>query len=202
MGHAIIARLLPRVDPVHKVSIIPRGIGALGYTLQRLSEDRFLMTHEELENKIAVLLGGRAAEKLIFNHLSTGAADDLAKATGLARSMVARYGMDEKLGYVTYDSEQPVYLGPGYAGPGERLFSEHTADAIDGAVRGIIHEVFDRVYGALSHNVAVLRQGAQELLVHETLDASDLDRLATHLVVPPPRTTLSPPTPCAKRRAQ
>ncbi|MGN8159399.1 ATP-dependent zinc metalloprotease FtsH [Salinisphaera sp. SWV1] len=182
MGHALMARLLPGVDPVHKVSIIPRGIGALGYTLQRPIEDRFLMTREELENKIAVLLGGRAAEKLIFEHLSTGAADDLSKATDLARSMVARYGMDEQLGYVTYDNERPSYLGPGYPGQGERLFSEHTADAIDRAVRTIIHDVFERVYTALQHNRIVLERGAQELLEHETLEAADLDRLTAKLV--------------------
>ncbi|AWN17162.1 ATP-dependent zinc metalloprotease FtsH [Salinisphaera sp. LB1] len=184
MGHALMARLLPGVDPVHKVSIIPRGIGALGYTLQRPIEDRFLMTREELENKIAVLLGGRAAEKLIFEHLSTGAADDLSKATDLARSMVARYGMDEQLGYVTYDNERPSYLGPGYPGQGQRLFSEHTADAIDRAVRTIIHDVFERVYTALEKNRAVLERGAQELLEHETLEAADLDRLEMDLAEP------------------
>ncbi|MES1935768.1 ATP-dependent zinc metalloprotease FtsH [Salinisphaera hydrothermalis] len=183
MGHALMTRLLPGVDPVHKVSIIPRGIGALGYTLQRPTEDRFLMTREELENKIAVLLGGRAAEKLVYRHLSTGAADDLSKATDLARSMVTRYGMDEQLGYVTYDNEPASLLGPGgYGGPGERSFSEHTADAIDGAVRTIIHDVFERVYAALERNRDVLEAGARELLEHETLDAADLDRLAADLV--------------------
>ncbi|MGB7757014.1 MAG: ATP-dependent zinc metalloprotease FtsH, partial [Salinisphaera sp.] len=157
MGHALMTRLLPGVDPVHKVSIIPRGIGALGYTLQRPTEDRFLMTREELENKIAVLLGGRAAEKLVYGHLSTGAADDLSKATDLARSMVTRYGMDEQLGYVTYDHEPASLLGPGgYGGSSERPFSEQTADAIDSAVRAIIHDVFERVYAALEHNRKVL----------------------------------------------
>src|SRR5437867_3182942 len=97
MGHALIALSLPGVDPVHKVSIIPRGVGALGYTIQRPIEDRFLMTKEELENKMAVLLGGRAAELIVFNHLSTGAADDLRRVTDISRSMVTRYGMSEKL---------------------------------------------------------------------------------------------------------
>ncbi|WP_423820650.1 ATP-dependent zinc metalloprotease FtsH [Salinisphaera sp. SPP-AMP-43] len=181
MGHALMTRLLPGVDPVHKVSIIPRGIGALGYTLQRPTEDRFLMTREELENKIAVLLGGRAAEKLIFDHLSTGAADDLAKATNLARSMVARYGMDEQLGYVTYDNEQPSFLSPNPTGMNERAFSEHTANAIDRAVRLIIHDVFERTYAALKRNRAVLVQSAHELLERETLESVDLDRLAQNL---------------------
>ena len=96
MGHALVAMALPGSDPVHKVSIIPRGIGALGYTIQRPTEDRFLMTREELENKMAVLLGGRAAEHIVFGHLSTGAADDLSKVTNIARSMVMRYGMDAR----------------------------------------------------------------------------------------------------------
>ncbi|MFN6961040.1 MAG: ATP-dependent zinc metalloprotease FtsH, partial [Rhodocyclaceae bacterium] len=103
MGHALVALALPGTDPVHKVSIVPRGIGALGYTIQRPTEDRYLMTREELENKIAVLLGGRAAEKLVFGRLSTGAADDLAKATDIARDMITRYGMDEELGFIAYE---------------------------------------------------------------------------------------------------
>jgi cell division protease FtsH len=116
MGHALVALALPGTDPVHKVSIIPRGIGALGYTIQRPTEDRFLMTRAELEHKIMVLLGGRAAEKLVFGHLSTGAADDLAKVTDIARDMVMRYGMVEELGYVAYEAQRPRFLelpGPG-----------------------------------------------------------------------------------------
>src|SRR6202023_2204335 len=113
MGHALIALSLPGSDPVHKVSIIPRGVGALGYTIQRPTEDRFLMTREELENKMAVLLGGRAAELLIFNHLSTGAADDLRSVTDIARSMVTRYGMSAKLGSVAYERDPRAFLtGP------------------------------------------------------------------------------------------
>src|SRR5512139_3574454 len=115
MGHELVALALPGSDAVHKVSIIPRGIGALGYTIQRPTEDRYLMTREELEHKIMVLLGGRAAEVLIFGQLSTGAADDLAKVTDIARDMVTRYGMDEALGYVAYDAEKPRFLD--LAGP-------------------------------------------------------------------------------------
>ena len=110
MGHALVALALPGSDAVHKVSIIPRGIGALGYTIQRPTEDRYLMTRDELENKIAVLLGGRAAERLVFGHTSTGAADDLAKATDIARAMVMRYGMDEELGHAAYDRERAPFL--------------------------------------------------------------------------------------------
>ncbi|HAO75283.1 MAG TPA: cell division protein FtsH, partial [Pseudomonas sp.] len=111
MGHALVAMALPGVDPVHKVSIIPRGMGALGYTIQRPTEDRFLMTREELENKMAVLLGGRAAEWLVFAHLSTGAADDLAKVTDIARAMVTRYGMSTRLGHLALEREPNAFLG-------------------------------------------------------------------------------------------
>src|SRR6201988_1129933 len=114
LGHAIVAIVLPGQDEVQKISIIPRGIGALGYTIQRPTEDRFLMTREELENKMCVLLGGRGAEYLVFGHLSAGAADDLAKVTDIARNMVARYGMEEKLGPVTYDADRPSFLENGF----------------------------------------------------------------------------------------
>ena len=134
MGHALVALALPGTDPVHKISIIPRGIGALGYTIQRPTEDRFLMTREELENKMAVLLGGRAAEHVIYGHLSTGAADDLVKVTDIARSMVMRYGMDEKLGNLSFEDERPAFL-PTQIAPAERRYSEETAREIDRAVR-------------------------------------------------------------------
>ncbi len=111
MGHALIAMAIPGADMVQKVSIIPRGIGSLGYTIQRPTEERFLMTQAELESKLTVLLGGRAAEQLVFGELSTGAADDLAKATEIARHMVARYGMDARLGHATYETERPTFLG-------------------------------------------------------------------------------------------
>ena len=110
MGHALVALSLPGSDTVHKVSIIPRGIGALGYTIQRPTEDRYLMSREELENRMAVLLGGRAAETIVFGELSTGAADDLQKVTDIARAMVTRYGMVEKLGQVTFEDQPQSFL--------------------------------------------------------------------------------------------
>src|SRR6202000_3073806 len=111
MGHTLVALSLPGSDKVHKVSIIPRGIGSLGYTIQRPTEDRFLMTRQELENKMAVLLGGRAAETIVFGELSTGASDDLSKVTDIARSMVTRYGMTSELGLIAYEKNQRGYLG-------------------------------------------------------------------------------------------
>jgi cell division protease FtsH len=182
MGHALVALALPGTDPVHKVSIIPRGIGALGYTIQRPTEDRFLMTREELKNKIAVLLGGRAAEKLIFQEISTGAADDLAKATDIARNMVTRFGMDEKLGYVTYDTDRPPLLGQLAAPPyPEHRFSEATACAIDDAVRTIIHTVFERASNLLKDNRDILENCASTLLQKETLDEDELRTLTREL---------------------
>src|SRR3989338_3371655 len=107
MGHAIIGFALKSDDVVHKISIIPRGVGALGYTIQRPTEDRFLMTPAELENKLTMLMGGRASEQVVFGYFSTGAADDLVKVTDIARSMVTRFGMVEKLGHVAYEADRP-----------------------------------------------------------------------------------------------
>jgi cell division protease FtsH len=174
MGHALVAMSLPGTDPVHKISIIPRGIGALGYTIQRPTEDRYLMTREELENKMAVLLGGRAAEKVVFQHLSTGAADDLAKVTDIARSMVMRFGMEEKLGHVTYEAERPLFLGiPGAQAP-QREFSEETAREIDRAVRAIVESAFDKARDILTRERGQLDRGAELLLQKETLGEEDL----------------------------
>ncbi|RME97014.1 MAG: cell division protein FtsH, partial [Alphaproteobacteria bacterium] len=179
MGHAIVAMALPGVDPVHKVSIIPRGIGALGYTIQRPTDARYLMTREELENKIAVLLGGRAAEKIIFGHLSTGAADDLAKATDIARAMVARYGMDEKLGHVSYDAERPNFLGtPDQAAWFNRRYSEATAERMDAAVKEEIDAIFARTLALLEANRSLLEEAARDLLERETLAEKELEAIA------------------------
>ncbi len=183
MGHALLGMTLPGVDTVHKVSIIPRGIGALGYTIQRPSEDRFILTRDELENRIAVLLGGRAAEHVAFRHLSTGAADDLAKATDIARDMVMRYGMDEKLGPVSYDSERPTFLNlPPGMGYSERRYSDETAHAMDEAVQRIVERVFARAVDLLSRQRKVLDHGAALLLEHETLDEAALAALREDIV--------------------
>ena len=135
MGHALVALAIPGSDPMQKVSIIPRGIGALGYTLQRPTDDRFLMGRQELEDKMTVLMGGRAAEMLLGEDISTGAADDLAKATDIARGMVLRFGMDERLGPVAWDTEQGQFLNQPGAFWRPRRFSDETAHEIDQAVR-------------------------------------------------------------------
>jgi cell division protease FtsH len=172
MGHAFVGAALPGSDVVHKISIIPRGIGALGYTIQRPTEDRYLMTREELENKMAVLLGGRAAEHLVYGHLSTGAADDLAKATEIARSMVTRFGMGATLGPVTYQTEPNSFLGQAYGS--QRLYSEETAREIDVAIRAIVEAQFQRARAILSTNRALLDDGAATLLAKETLSGAEL----------------------------
>lgn len=184
MGHALVALALPGADTVHKVSIIPHGIGALGYTLQRPSEDRLLMTRGELMHRIAVLLGGRAAEKLVFDELSTGAADDIVKATDIARNMVMRYGMDENLGYVTYAENQPRFLDVTVGTPFPYRgcdASPATAQQIDVAVRSIIHAAFDNATELLRTNRPTLDRCAQALLDKETLEETEIRNLTTDL---------------------
>jgi cell division protease FtsH len=183
LGHAMVAMALPGSDPVHKVSIIPRGVGALGYTIQRPTEDRFLMTRDELENKMAVLLGGRAAEEVIFGHLSTGAADDLAKVTDIARSMVMRYGMIQGLGHVAYEEDRAPFLG-GALPQGHREYSEATAREIDIAVRNIVDSAHDKAIAILRRHKAVLEGWAQKLLEKETLAEGELSDLRTLVTQP------------------
>ena len=182
MGHALVALALPETDPVHKISIIPRGIGALGYTLQRPTEDRFLMTRTDLEHKIAVLLGGRAAEKLVFGELSTGAADDLARATDIARDMITRFGMDEGLGYIAFEAQRPRFLDTPELAHGGCRVAESTQARIDQAIRDIVMGVFERAYRILDINRAVLERCARELLARETLDERDIRQLTQGLV--------------------
>jgi cell division protease FtsH len=184
MGHAIVAGCLPGTDPVHKVSIIPRGVGALGYTLQRPTEDRFLMTRDELEVKLAVLLGGRAAEDLAFGHLSTGAADDLARATDIARSMVTRYAMVPELGHSTYDEDPASFLGRPAPGASGRMYSEATAREIDCAIRSLVDAAFARARSVLATNRPTLEKAASLLLARETLTEADLRPLFAGLVLP------------------
>jgi cell division protease FtsH len=177
MGHALVAAAIPGSDPVHKISIIPRGIGALGYTLQRPTEDRYLMTREELENKMTILLGGRAAETLTFQHLSTGAADDINRATEIARSMVMRYGMDKDLGHVTYNSDPVGFLGPMGGGFQSRRYSEETAREIDCSVRKIVDKAHSRAVQILERNRTLLEEGSRDLLTKDTMPEQDLKAL-------------------------
>ena len=176
-GHALLALSLPGSDVVHKISIIPRGISALGYTLQRPTEDRYLMSSEELQNKMTVLLGGRAAEQIMLGRLSTGAADDLAKATEIARSMVMRFGMHPVLGLASYEPERPVFLQTEFQPFSPRRFSEATAREIDCAVRELLAAALERADSILNARRAALERISTALLERETLTAEELHAL-------------------------
>jgi cell division protease FtsH len=180
-GHAIVALSMPGADTVQKISIIPRGIAALGYTLQLPTEDRFLMTKTELENKIAVLLGGRIAEELIFGEASTGAQNDLVKVTDIAKSMVKAYGMSEKLGTITLERErQPQFVTIQGAQEGGD-YSEETAREIDCEIRRIIDEQYSFVKRLLAEKHSALVRGATLLLEKEVMSGADLkDIMAAH----------------------
>ena len=178
VGHALVAMSIPGGDAVHKISIIPRGIAALGYTMQLPTEDRFLMTVSELKNRIAILLGGRAAEEVIYGEVSTGAQDDLRKATDIAKSMVKAYGMSEKLGQVSLERDrQSIFLqtGPSQT-PGD--YSEQTSREIDCEVRLLIDEQFERARNLITSQEAILRKAAQVLLEKETISGEELKALA------------------------
>ncbi len=172
-GHALVATSLPHTDPVHKVSIIPRGIAALGYTLQLPTEDRYLLTRSELLDRLTVLLGGRCAEELVFQEVSTGAQDDLLKATDMARRMVAAYGMSERLGPVSFEQKrQPLFLLENL--PPARDYAEETARAIDEEVKVLLEEGCARARTILRERQGVLHRLAKLLLDREVIEGSEL----------------------------
>ena len=171
-GHALVAELVPHGEPVSKVSIVPHSRGALGYTLQMPTEDRYLLTFDELEDRIAVMLGGRAAEIVEFGTISTGASDDIARATELARRMVTEFGMSEKLGSVRYAGQQLQYLG-GSAGDNNQI-SPETRQVIDGEVQRLVTEQYKRAQELLKTHLSALTTLAQQLLKQETVSGSDV----------------------------
>lgn len=169
MGHALVGMALCPDQPIQKVSIIPRGIGALGYTIQRPSEDRFLMSKKGLQNRIAVLLAGRAAEALIFGEITTGAADDLVKATDIAKAMVTQYGMSDDIGMLSIDTQQSQFLE--HASQDASLnFGTEMAQRVSVAVAGFLDSAFALATDVLSQNESVLEASAQKLLIEETLN--------------------------------
>jgi cell division protease FtsH len=181
VGHALVALSIPGSDTVQKISIIPRGVAALGYTLQLPTEDRFLMTKSELENRIAILLGGRVAEQLVYAEVSTGARDDLLKATNIAKSMVKAYGMSEKLGQVSFDGErQPLFLQTGRPQT-EGEYSEQTSQEIDAEVRRIIDDQYARVMSILRAQQDVLHEAATVLLSKETITGEELQAIVAQV---------------------
>ena len=194
LGHALVAMALPGSDPVQKISIIPRGIAALGYTMQVPTEERFLMRKTELNNRIATLLGGRAAEALVFNDISTGAQNDLSRATDIARSMVTEYGMSERLGQVYFARKpQPQFLGSMGSTAGE--YSEETAKGIDEEVRQIIDRQYQVALAVLKANHDLLVTTADRLLVDEVIQGEALLALAEAVApLPDERTYSGSPT--------
>jgi cell division protease FtsH len=176
IGHALVALSLPGTDPVQKISIIPRGIAALGYTMQVPTEDRFLMKKSELLNRIATLLGGRAAEEIIFGDISTGAHNDLSRATDTAKSMVKEYGMSSKVGQVYFAHEKrPGFLGIGVGESPD--YSEATAEMIDAEIQEIIAHEYNRALEILKSRENVLKKGAQLLLEKEKIEGNELQAL-------------------------
>ncbi len=175
-GHAIVASLLPNADPVRRISIVPRGISALGYTLQLPTEDRYLMTKTELLDRLAVLLGGRVAEEIFFGEISTGAHNDLQRATDIATSMVKEFGMSEKLGYVTYEKEKKPLFLPSSLFP-TREYSEDTAKQIDEEVKKIVDDTYLRVKEILMDKKDKLEELARLLLEKEVVEEGDLKKI-------------------------
>jgi len=175
-GHALVAELVPTGEPVHKVSIIPRGIGALGYTLQLPEKEKFLATKNELLDQIAILLGGRVAEEIVFGDVSTGAQNDLERASDLARNMVCSYGMSEKLGPLTFGKKQPsLFLGTDYGE--EKNYSEETARKIDAEVKQVITTNYERVKKLHQEKRPFLDSLATRLEEKEVLSGEEVESI-------------------------
>jgi cell division protease FtsH len=183
-GHALVAASLPGTDPVRKISIVPRGIAALGYTQQQPTEDRYLLRKSELDNRLCVLLGGRVAEELVFGDVSTGAQDDLRKVTDMARAMVTTYGMSDEVGLLAYDQSSSPFL-PGVTPTPPHAYSEHTAQTIDAEVGAIVAQAHERVRLLLGEHQATLERLARRLLEQEVLEGAELQALLTLEPVPP-----------------
>jgi cell division protease FtsH len=197
-GHALMALSMKHADPVHRVTIIPRSIGALGATLQLPTEERYLMTREELHDRICVLLGGRVAEEVACKDISTGAEDDLERATEMARHMVCRFGMSDKLGPLTFGAAGAHRLStwtPEFGGP--RNYSEETLRLIDAEVKAVVATEHERAREHLSRQRETLEAVARELLVHETLQRADLEAIVQAAKQPQLRSTPSPTTAAA-----
>jgi cell division protease FtsH len=182
IGHALVATSLPHADPVHKVTIIPRGVGALGATYQLPLEDRYLLTRSELEDRIAVLLGGRAAEEAVYGEVSTGAHNDLERSTEMARLMVTQYGMSDKLGPLTFGGGQQALFLKGSGISAERDFGEDTARTIDEEIRSLVDRIYDRVRALMTEKKAVLVAAAAELKQRETIEGDRLRQLLSGAV--------------------
>jgi cell division protease FtsH len=175
-GHALVAERVETADPVHKISIIPRGVAALGYTQQLPTEDRYLLQRPELYDRLAVLLGGRAAEQIVFHEISSGASNDLERATDMARQMVTKLGMSDAIGPVTFGRNSGTFLQPN-GGPDQREYSEATAQVIDGEVRRLLTDAYQRALDILTQDRQFLDAIARQLLEKEVMDREELREL-------------------------
>ena len=184
MGHALAASSLPAMDPVHKVSIVPRAIGSLGYTLQRPTEDHFLISCQMLKDRIVILMAGRAAEYLAYGQISTGAADDLARATDIARQLITRFGMSTELGQSVLERQNTTYLGERMQSVGEKDYSEQTAREVDLGIRALLDEAYGRAKALLDSRRGDLDAGAHLLLEKETLTPEEYPPLMPIKPVP------------------
>jgi cell division protease FtsH len=194
-GHAIVASVLPGLDPVHKISIVARGFGALGYTMQLPLEDRYLLTREDLLSQLAVLLAGRSAEQIKFGHLSTGAQNDLMRATDIARAMVAEFGMSEELGVVSYDGHKRAAFIENPFGSERGNYSEDTAQKIDREVKGILNQAHESALRVLRERADVLDILSERLLEKEVIEAEELQAIMGELPPKSPEGTVSPAVP-------
>jgi cell division protease FtsH len=183
VGHAIVGHLMPGGSKVAKISIVPRGMSALGYTLQLPTEERFLNSKEDLEGQIATLLGGRSAEEIVFGAVTTGAANDLQRATDIAEQMVGTYGMSDTLGPLAYDRQSGSRFLGGQANP-RRVVSDATAQAIDREVRGLVDRAHDRALAILHHNRELLESISSEILEKEVIEGEALKNLLATSVMP------------------
>jgi cell division protease FtsH len=177
-GHALVAELVPHADPVAKVSIVPRGRGALGFTMQMPTEDRYLLTREELEDRLAVMLGGRAAEQVMCGTISTGASDDIQRASEMARRMVTEFGMSDKLGTVRYSTQQYQFL----SGETTASASPEMLKVIDEEVQRIIGEQYKRAQELLNEHRSALEGLTRQLLETETVDGAAVKQSLAEMV--------------------
>ena len=183
VGHAIVGHLMPGGSKVAKISIVPRGMSALGYTLQLPTEERFLNSREDLEGQIATLLGGRSAEEIVFGKITTGAANDLQRATDIAEQMVGTYGMSDTLGPLAYDKQGGGRFLGGNNNP-RRVVSDATAQAIDREVRGLVDRAHDQALAILRQNMALLETISQKILEKEVIEGDDLREMLSASVMP------------------
>ena len=183
VGHAIVGHLMPGGSKVAKISIVPRGMSALGYTLQLPTEERFLNSKEDLEGQIATLLGGRSAEEIVFGEVTTGAANDLQRATDIAEQMVGTYGMSETLGPLAYDKQGGSRFLGGGNNP-RRVVSDATAQAIDKEVRGLVDQAHNKALTILRHNRELLESISKKILEKEVIEGDDLKYLLASSTLP------------------